>query len=945
MSDEMVYISPCEAEFMSLNLLMLYFESGPSFQTSLLNMEKGHPEIMNSEHLEKVLGIVSMVGKKNYAQYIRTMTETKDILLGHVMSMPQILTGIRIKYFNQLKTLNYSSSLESSTMEMEHARQASLSDFQKRLGIDSQEEITYFLSFMYGKKNRGVELYSTDRNIINLEHYQADTDDLLSKVGKIKMNRPVMSLMDKLTATSQFNKREMNMKGPKKDLANYSEHVHQNISLKVRSTMVYMEAEDEPEASYESEEEVEEYHEPEVKQVSPSPASNQLRNQSSAQVDQQAKKSNPREDKRKSAEMCFRLMKIKIRSLKKQVMTSWSIYSIAKNAEHLEILTEFIESRNEQIRFQCFDEWRLQIRNRKMMLEEIMAIPDYEGNIDEIDGTPLLGLILIPEYNYKQTFILGIFRHLLRKWFEVLVPQQILCHNLSHVRNFELSWLFIIDGQSDDAIYFSSYLSQFLLTEEECEQVIVEGREMQTEYYVDNWIDRAGVTHSGRLTFILNLRTVRPSDITKADILNSDFQILFNSDRRLERQIEAKFDEWAEEIESAAEARQYTSDSAYFKQFSDLIREGRKNLIKLRPRIEDMTIDFEIDSLNINGVLWHYFNLELNYGCLQSFLSVCLHRVSEMIGWIDDIYFSGQTNTLKVLDMSKPFVVEDLLRHFHNSLQEIEARRTLILTEDGLFMDEDSEHYMRTLLQQNYKSFFFTRNLFTNMLTEMIEQSSRLSGDDKTTVELLKNIHSAILDPIMKQDFYLATSKNYLIYEYISKIMAACSPRWQQLFDTDITKLLWSKVISLVKFDNSTLFSADWLKFFIYLLECIVETLRLSKRKDKVKLVDEFESTMLMDTKFRLLAKQSDNDYNKCLSTQTWSPEKISKNTEEIAKMNHDRIMSFEHALNDDVTVMTQTPSCTESEDDSILLGKRKDHVHFCFNALEYEYIDRLLKL
>lgn len=61
--------------------------------------------------------------------------------------------------------------------------------------------------------------------------------------------------------------------------------------------------------------------------------------------------------------------------------------------------------------------------------------------------------------------------------------------------------------------------------------------------------------------------------------------------------------------------------------------------------------------------------------------------------------------------------------------------------------------------------------------------------------------------------------------------------------------------------------------------------------------------------------------------------------------MDLEKVFALEHALNEDATIMTETPSCTESEDEGSMLGKRKDHVQFCFNALEYEYIDRLLKL
>jgi hypothetical protein len=940
MVEEVVFISPCEAEFMSLNLLMLYFEKEASFQTALQSIEKDHPEVMDSKHFDAILKIVSMLSNRNYAQYLRSMAESKDLLLGHVMGLPEFINTIRIKYFCILKNLSFNQGRGEGSMDNEGGEEAPLSEYQKRLHIDTLEEMKYFLTFMYGKKNKGVELFSVERNVINLGHYQADVSELLSKISKIKLNKPIQSLKACLAAISPLNKRECSVKGPKKENSQIIKTVHQNIfSVIKRAVGDYKAIEEEPlSEEIPSEEELVKVA-PTRQVLEPSKADSSLIKKKIEidNIDQLIDKAGR---KKKGAEKALLLLKKKVRTVRREVYRLWSMYSIAKSAQQLEKLKEYLDAKNEQTRFECFDQWRLQVYRRQALLEEIMEIPDFEGGMDDVVCEEYKNLTYLPHYNYYQSFIMYLFRHLLRKWFEVLAPQTILAQNLGTVQEFRLSWLFVIDRSSPDCRYLAPFLGLFLISPEESLTAIIEGTTIETEYFVENWIDRAGIVHPGRLSLAVTLQCRTAAEVSKADVLENDFIVAFGP-----HSVAPCLEKWCQEARQAAENKYESANDAHFASFGDLLREAGKDVIRIVPDIENCSLLLASEAMTLKDVTWRFFNFQVNHATLQAFLSVCLKRVSEMIDWVDETFFSGQFLNLKILEKTKTFGIETLLRSFHNSLLEVDSQRAMILTDDGLFMDLESQRYMRKLVIKDIEGFFYLRNLVAAVIKEIMLEAQVFPRENPGSVRLLQGLHAAILSEEINNDVYLNSSRNMIFYNYLANIMAECSPRWRALFEIDINKVIWTQIITLVAFNPIDNFSGDWLMFFIHLLECIAECLKLSAAKSNVRLVADFELRMLLDINFEDLYATAKKDHQKFLMRQYWTSERHQEFTSEIVRHSEDNLLQQSALLHDQLTPQTHTPSVSDLGEEPTHLGKRQDHIEFCYSTLNSQFFTRLLKL
>lgn len=936
MVEEVIYISPCEAEFMSLNLLMLFFEKEASFQTALQSIEKDHPEVLESPHLDAVLRIVATLTKRNYAQYLRTMSETKDLLLGHVMGLPEFVNTVRIKYFYVLKSLTFSSGSGMAT----EGQTAPLSEYQRRLHIDTLEEMKYFLTFMHGKKNKGFELFNVERDVVNLDYYTADIGDLLSKISKIKLNKPIRSLVNGLAATSATNKREVSVKGPKKDNTEIVKLAHRRISAAVRATTAEFEQPEEEEVSEEAVSE----EEPVVSETPVVPKELPKKEISVAkktlEVDGEEAKKSKLAKKKKGAEMSLLLLKKKVKTIRRGVFQLWSMYSVAKSAEQLEKLREYLIAKNEQTKFDCFDLWRHQVYKRRALLEEIMEIPDFDGTINDVICEEYVGLSYQPEYNYYQTFIMLFFRHLLRKWFEILVPQTILSQNLGTVRNFKLSWLFVVSSKSAEARYLAPFLGLFLLTPEESLAAILEGKKVDCEYYIDNWIDREGVMHPGRITLTLTLACKQSTEIVKTDVSSNDFLVVFDRDRSLENQI----NRWQQELSQVSDSKYDSQRNAYFRSFSDLTHDCSKQVIWITPLIENSEVGITIDSLKLEAP-WHYFNYSINQATMQAFLTVCLKRLTHMVDWIDETFFSGNYLNLKVMDQAHEFNVQAVFTSLLHCLVEIESKRVSILTDEDLFLDPESQRFVRKTTQTNMEGFFFLRTLLAEVINEMVMEASVTLRDNSITVRILKQLHRAITSESMNQDAYLMTPKNMLFYKYVTEILASISEEWRSLFTVDINHLIWSKVIAPINYNPYDHFTADWLQFFTHLLECMAECVRLADSSMRVRLVNSFEVRMLLDINYNELYQAALHDHKKFTMQQHWTPDRLTKFTMEMARSNETYVMGQSLMVMDTLTQQTVTPSESDTEDDSAALGKRSSQVEFSQNSLANQFITRLLKL
>jgi hypothetical protein len=936
MAEEVIYISPCEPEFMSLNLLMLYFEKEASFQTALQSIEKDHPEVLDSRQFDAVLGIVSMLSKQNYAQYLRTMSETRDLLLGHVLGMPEFLNTVRVKYFGVLKLLFAHAAGSMATEGLA----APLGEWQRRLHIDSVEEMKYYLTFMHGKKNRGFELFSVERDAVNLEHYTADAGDLLGKIGKIKMNRPLASLKALLAAGGPTNKREAGVKGPKLASDAFVKAVHKRFFAagKLAFDLADLPEEDEP-----SEELPELDHPkslaPEKTHVGPLKAETSL-TKTGPEVDKGELLRNLLIRKKKGAELSLLLLKKKVRTTRRDVFRLWSMYSVAKSVEQLEKLKQYLDSKNEQTRFDCFDLWRLQVYKRRALLEEIMDIPDFDGYITDVVCEEYAGLTFLPDYNCHQTFIMIFFRHLLRKWFEILAPQTILSQNLSTVKHFSLSWLFIVDQKSSKAQYLAPFLGVFLLTPEESLEAILEGKTIECEYFIDNWIDREGRQHGGRLRLTVSLECRSPHDLRQADLAAHDFVVDCSGDPLLE----AKLDGWCAALLQASETKYTLLQNGYFASFADLVKDSRKNVIFLDLNVGENTVSFRNENLR-QETLWQPFNYVMTLATSQAFLSVCLKRLNSIVDWIDENFFSGQFLNLKIMDQSKVFTVEGIFFSFYNALNTLQSHRVSVLTDEDYFLDPESQNFFRKTMQIDYEGFFFLRNLLAQVVQEMIMEGQVLPREHHSTLNMLENIHKALLSEVIHQDVYLNTPRNMVFYKFISGVLGACSPRWPDLFEEDINKLLWTRLIALVTFDEAAHFSGDWLAFFTGLLECMAEVVKRGHGRPALHLLADFETRMLLDLRFETLAACAIADHKAFLMRQFWNSQNIRKFNNDLVNLADDSLLTQNFLIHEELTQQTETPSVSDPGEANIWLGKRIGSIEYSFSSLDNQYITRLLKL
>ena len=936
---ELIYISPFEADFLCYDLLMMYFENKSKFQSRIGKIQEDHPEVFDSPQLEILLSIVSALEQSNYARYFNIMANTSDILLAHVMGMPEFINIVKVKYFCLLRTLEYGNKVKpfaearmpisnvgfKSSMAIEeenlsinnNSRMAPLNEFQRRLHVGSLDEMEAFLTFMHGKKNKGLQLYSLASNLINLDYFKVEEKELLAIINKIlKFSGPLDILTNRRINNRAQIKREPLVKGPLlNDLSPFILQTHlriggfsayQKTSSKIGTSEEEGLAEEkgEEEMSLEDAEGEHKGSAPSftrdsgfIKNTSADISASEIRRQASTKLVQEKKVRDP-SDIRKAAEKIMQTLRVKVKTLKRITFETWAYLNMAKNKEQAAILREFFKTKTDQLKMNCVFEWQRHVQEQRELQQELMSMPAFKGDITKTDASFCRDKAILPYYTSFQTFVADLFKQLLSKWFDDITPKIIIAHNCSDVSHFQLSFLFLVDSMSSESLSpLACFLQVFLVPLEDMEDLLLGNTVYQRQYYFDEYITKDKKTINQRLSLDLRVSVKMATSLAQDDLAKESFILHYSTDRYQEAVVEKKFSKLSEVHSRKRSEVLSSSKKFYFGSFGELISLQKKHLLKIRPRFKasgyhEDRIDLETENWKVKDLHWQSYNLDLNHICFTTYLRIVLINLNELLEGVDDSFFKVKTSSLTIF--TKPGQVElssviVALKDYLDNLSLLKIHRQEKIQDDFEHEDkqypddniqrasldeyeemaEDKKEYLINTFSTSFEAFYFCEALIKSILIESLMQYKSF-GEGQTNYlssqcylsSLIKELDSTILT----KDLFADRSKLPRIYQYIRRIVFA---PFEEVFKqyhcgyskADIERLeqamsiiIWEKIVNPVKFNLFDLYTTDWLVFFSRILDAVQELLRHSSIDHRLLLVDKFTDKILDSVNFRLLA-------------------------------------------------------------------------------------------
>jgi len=1004
---EVVYISPYEADFQCYNLLMMYFENKSNFQSRLGKVEEKHPEVFESEQMNRLLDIIRVLDQRNYATYMKIMSTTPDLMLAHVMGMPEFINIVRVKYFCLLRTFEFGelgapfSVQNGSTMGIEmdgsEPRLAVFSEFQTRLGIGSQDEMESFLTFMHGKKNKGLQLYSTSSNLINLDYFKSEEHELLGIVSKyLKFSKPIQILLNRRMTDGKLTKREPIVKGqPSTSLTPLIFLVHKNISNTTISQpeIIEEEPQDEEEDQYEGEEEhfdegeEEQYDEEDEDQegtglfsqagaggsslrdsqrgvtVANEPLPSPLSKRGQVKSGLEKKTRNP-SDVLKAVDILSKILRLRNKASLKHRLDTWSILTISKNQEQAEFLKFYLEERARKTMYNCMSAW-WHFKEEKLDAQDYYRNEEpFTGDITMVDPAVFEGATILPEYSCFQPFVATIFKQLLRKWFEVICPQQVISHNCSDVDTFEMKVLYLVDSwDKNDGL--GSFLQVFLLEKEELLALICgEVTEVQKLYYFEEFITKEGQKISKTLVLSLTVQIKLASELTYEDVVSSNFVLHYNTGQRIDSILDDNFDKLAKRHHQQSKQFFKATKRLYFKTFSELACLQKKKLLRIRPKYSfgKATVDFESEYWYVRDLDWEFFNLDLNYVCFHAYLRLFMIHLNDLMECMEENCFKVDNISLVILLRGTPLDLHSIITTIKDNLESIIENKHNISEAKFDQENESARDFFISSFSRSFEGFYFVRALISSILAEvknqmMISPSSEINcaccGDYLTN--LIKEIKSESL----AVDLWKDSAKIQRVYLYVKRVLFEpfkemnskyfCGYNKEQLerLESAMSPIIMDKIVNPIQYNIYDLYSADWLTFFTRILDGVQELLRHAGINHKILIASNFAQRVFTGVNFRRLFKEVTSDFER----RTHFHETIKDDYYD--KLETDVRAARQWSYTDNPTLeaysdkVTATPSESETEDadSQQMLGKRDLNILFSQSSHYYTGIDRYLKI
>lgn len=181
MIEEVVFVSPNESKFISVNIVIQYFENSASFYTNLSLFSKSHPLVVKSEVFRQTMSLISCLEKGHIETFFKKLEASSSVLIKSTFCFPEILNTVRLKYMQNLRILNnpdavpqsnyraFGSAASNSSWAFEPSRAIGLDELKSYLRIQEDDNIKTFLALFYGKKMKGVMLWDLDSRTVFLD--------------------------------------------------------------------------------------------------------------------------------------------------------------------------------------------------------------------------------------------------------------------------------------------------------------------------------------------------------------------------------------------------------------------------------------------------------------------------------------------------------------------------------------------------------------------------------------------------------------------------------------------------------------------------------------------------------------------------------------------------------------------------------------------------------
>ena len=935
---------------MSYHLLMLHFENPLHFEATLTRVSQENKEVLNSSTFKAVMNTVSALNKKNFAQYFKIMATTQDPLLAHLMGLPEFVNIIRIRYFSQLKSMGYVSSL------------ARVSFLKHKLHVQTDEEMELILTFMYGKKNKDLVLYSLEKDTVYLNCYTADVQELEGKVGKVpKISRSFPALKAMIIA---HGKRQGVIKGSvTAEGISYVEHVHR--SLIDLSGDVF----------------------PDVEEEQPEEDANLLGDQSPGRIllenkgsqrlegsilsdgpsmkkaelmrtEVPSSKQRTAHDKLRRLEIVCHYLRRKVRLYRQRYLERWRLHCLAKNKEQAGLLLEYMDAKNDRVRGNCFFQWSFLTRSRQMLQAELFQAPFFESGAEAIDSSHFRNVAYLDYYSCFQTFVMGLMRQLLNRWFGHLCNFDSVKHNFAAVKKFEMGILYLVDSK-EYLDNLASFIGVFMLDPEDFEEVLYNQRAYPREFILENWTGPNEVHHQGPFSLTIKLQVKPTADYSFDDHYANDYIVHYSTDVSCENQLQMTFDRYNEDLE-------YQDEDAmkkYYLGFHDTIRLCSRSLIKIRPHVEEETVDIESDVLPSSDLPWQPWNIDLNHVCFSHYLRIFLVHLNDIMDWVEKTYFKPGHPSIKVLTSLKQAPAAHIFGVLSQNLLAIHERRELILTGELNTSDEATGEYIKCCLDTSFMGFFFTLRLVESIVQDVgftTDHQISLSPESNLslTVDFLRGFLTALRDPSIT-NVYDADDMLFKLYQYVEGLIfnSFVELFQNQSYDQTLQTLdnlrvrtrpiIWKRIIDPIACNRDEMYRGNWCSFFGLVLEGVQDLLKLLAPAWTAACLTGFEEEFWSQVNF-------EDEYNECM--EEWS--RFDESAQWASLNRYDRDLT-EYRINRDILIPpatgdteaefskdnSSTQSRTTDPEDDGDLGKRSLNTLFSHSSFSYTGIDRILKL
>jgi hypothetical protein len=499
---ELVYISPNEAEFLGYHLILMYFDKNAQFQTNLQKIYRDHPEVISTAQFTRVLSVISMLNNNSQAQFIRLIETSDDIILCHLLCFPDFFNTVRLKYFEIIKAFsknNFGTPERDSDMLVEERTVFGWGEMKRRLLIDTDEEMKFFLAFCYGKKSAGLELYSIEKDQIYMEVFQVSYAVLKDKVNKIKPMKTVKTLLDKLKSSEGRIKRETLIKKiAKGDSNKFTEQVIKNCLVKVGRFQEGMIDDSHDEQDHSRDEHPELIR---IPQLAVSEPKRQVIEKAPLVVTQKPEVvvSKPAERVPIPEATVVKLEKKKANRLLKKVLDEWSSYLRQKKRQGNKIVEEMKEQRMDRLKINFFYEWKSFITQKKARIEELLLSEPFPGTIHEVNTDVIYNHLFLKNFASGQSFMCAFTQHIVKTHRALLdrgIPQLNLFRD---IKLLEISWLFIIDSNKH-LNELLSFFSIFMIDQEDVSPLFM-GQALEQDYQLPERGDSDEGPIEGHTTF------------------------------------------------------------------------------------------------------------------------------------------------------------------------------------------------------------------------------------------------------------------------------------------------------------------------------------------------------------------------------------------------------------------------------------------------------------